>query len=304
MTGIAHRLRERRRRFAHGVLAPRLQRWWEALSYPVAVVYLLLLDPKLHPGANLGWAGKSRLAARIWRTTRHVPTATSAKAHLAMAAKLLAIPPEIPGVVVECGCFAGGSTANLSLVCDLIDRELIIYDSFEGMPAPERGDLYSNEATTGMLRVDLDTVRENVRRFGAPARCTFREGWFKDTLPDHGEPIVFAFLDVDFQASLDECVRNLWPHLTERGYMFIDEYVLTDYCALFWSERWWQTNLDAKPPGLIGSGTGLGVGQFYLGPFEEWTAPQDPTSVAYTRKDFSGHWSFYPGSDDSTSGAP
>jgi hypothetical protein len=109
---------------------------------------------------------------------------------------------------------------------------------------------------------------------------------------------VLAFVDVDYQASLDECVRNLWPHLTECGYMFIDEYELTDYCALFWSERYWRENFDRTPPGLLGTGTGIGVGQYYLGPLSEWHAPQDPTSVAYTRKDFSGHWSYRRG--DST----
>ena len=113
---------------------------------------------------------------------------------------------------------------------------------------------------------------------------------------------MLAFFDVDYQSSLDECVRNLWPHLTERGYVFIDEYVLTDYCALFWSERYWRENFDTTPPGLLGSGTGIGVGQYYLGPFEEWHAPQDPTSVAYTRKDFSGYWRYDPSGGSRSSG--
>ena len=38
-----------------------------------------------------------------------------------------------------------------------------------------------------------------------------------------------------------------------------------------------------------------------MGPFEEWNWVQDPTSVAYTRKDFSGHWAFYP--EDAGGGA-
>ena len=71
-------------------------------------------------------------------------------------------------------------------------------------------------------------------------------------------------------------------------------YVLTDYCALFWSEDYWRTNFDTTPPGLIGAGSGVGVGQYYLGPLGEWHAPQDPTSIAYTRKDFSGFWTYYP----------
>lgn len=226
------------------------------------------------------------------RTVRHVNTATSYKAHLAMAVKLLEVPRDVAGAVVECGCFLGGSTANLSLVCEIARRELIVYDSFEGLPAPQGNDKYARPENTGFLRADLDVVRDNVSRYGAIDRVTFRKGWFQDTLPLHTEPVVLAFVDVDYQASLDECVRNLWPHLTERGYMFIDEYVLTDYCALFWSERYWRENFDTTPPGLLGTGTGVGVGQYYLGPLSEWHAPQDPTSVAYTRKDFSGYWDY------------
>ena len=295
------RYRRRRSRLAHTVLGPRLERLWELATLPATVLYLFL-DPRIDPAYGLTWAGKLRLAWRMLRTTRAVNTATSYKAHLAMAVKLLEVPHELDGVVVECGCFLGGSTANLSLVCDIVGRELIAYDSFEGLPAPKGNDQYARHEQTGFLRGDLETVRSNVRRHGAPDRVTFRKGWFEDTLSRHSEAIVLAFFDVDYQSSLDECVRNLWPHLTERGYVFIDEYVLTDYCALFWSERYWRENFDTTPPGLLGSGTGIGVGQYYLGPFEEWHAPQDPTSVAYTRKDFSGYWRYDPSGGSRSSG--
>jgi hypothetical protein len=69
---------------------------------------------------------------------------------------------------------------------------------------------------------------------------------------------------------------------------------MSDYCALFWSERWWRTHFRAKPPGLIGSGSGVGTGSYYLGPWQELNPFQSPTSIAYTRKDFSGYWSYYP----------
>jgi hypothetical protein len=39
---------------------------------------------------------------------------------MAMAQKLLSLPKSFEGVVVECGCFRGGSTANLSIICDLL----------------------------------------------------------------------------------------------------------------------------------------------------------------------------------------
>jgi O-methyltransferase len=270
------------------------------VTFPSTMFYLLF-DPRIHPAYRLTWPRKIRLAYRMWRTTREVFTGTSYKAHLAMAVKLLEIPPDVEGAVVECGCYLGGSTANLSLACDVVGRELIVYDSFEGLPPPTANDKYAKDEATGFLRAELDVVRENVRRFGAVERCSFRKGWFSDTLPEHTEPVVLAFLDVDYQASLDDCIRNLWPHLTDRGYVFIDEYVLTDYCALFWSERYWKTHFDTTPPGLIGAGSGVGVGQYYLGPFEErnWAAEvaHSPTSIAYTRKDFSGFWAYYPDSE-------
>jgi O-methyltransferase len=270
------------------------------VTFPSTMFYLLF-DPRIHPAYRLTWPRKVRLAYRMWRTTREVFTGTSYKAHLAMAVKLLEIPPDVEGAVVECGCYLGGSTANLSLACDVVGRELIVYDSFEGLPPPTANDKYAKDEATGFLRAELDVVRENVRRFGAVQRCSFRKGWFSDTLPEHTEPVVLAFLDVDYQASLDDCIRNLWPHLTDRGYVFIDEYVLTDYCALFWSERYWKTHFDTTPPGLIGAGSGVGVGQYYLGPFEEWNwaaeVAHSPTSIAYTRKDFSGFWAYYPDSE-------
>jgi O-methyltransferase len=270
------------------------------VTFPSTMFYLLF-DPRIHPAYRLTWPRKIRLAYRMWRTTREVFTGTSYKAHLAMAVKLLEIPPDVEGAVVECGCYLGGSTANLSLACDVVGRELIVYDSFEGLPPPTANDKYAKDEATGFLRAELDVVTENVRRFGAVERCSFREGWFSDTLPQHTEPVVLAFLDVDYQASLDDCIRNLWPHLTDRGYVFIDEYVLTDYCALFWSERYWKTHFDTTPPGLIGAGSGVGVGQYYLGPFEEWNwaaeVAHSPTSIAYTRKDFSGFWAYYPDSE-------
>ena len=39
----------------------------------------------------------------------------------------------VPGAIVEAGSFHGGSTAKLSLVAKLCDRQLHVFDSFEGM---------------------------------------------------------------------------------------------------------------------------------------------------------------------------
>jgi hypothetical protein len=266
---------------------------WLAATLPATIFYLFVNAP-IHPTYGFGWWKRLVLGWRMWRTSRGVWTGTSPKAHLVMAVKLLEMSPDVEGVVVECGCYLGGSTANLSLACEAVGRQLIVYDSFQGLPPPIGNDEYARSKDTGSLRGDLHIVQANVARFGRIERCTFRKGWFKDTLPSHREPIVLAFIDVDYQASLDDCIRNLWPHLTERGYLFTDEYIYPDFCALFWSERYWRDNFGRTPPGLLGSGTGVALGQYYVGPVREWNAAHDPASVAYTRKDFSGYWGYDP----------
>jgi O-methyltransferase len=265
------------------------------VDFPFAVIYLLS-DRGIHPAYRMRWWRRIQLALRMYRNTRRIESLTSYKAHLAMAVKLLEIPPEVEGVVVECGCYLGGATANLSLVCEIVGRELIVYDSFEGLPAPDPRDKYGNPYTEGILDADIEQVKANVRRHGVIDCCTFVKGFFADTLPRHEQPVVLCFLDVDLQGSLHDCMINLWPRLTERGYVFIDEYVFSDYCALFYSERYWRENFDSTPPGLLGAGSGMGVGEYYLGPPSETNEVplQNPASVAYTRRDFSGYWDFYP----------
>ena len=81
-----------------------------------------------------------RLGLRLYRNWRHLATGISYKAHIAMAAKLFEIPPAVKGAVVECGCWLGGTTTNLSIICDVVGRDLIVYDSFEGLPLPLAGD--------------------------------------------------------------------------------------------------------------------------------------------------------------------
>ena len=120
----------------------------------------------IHRDYKMTLWGRFRLVTRLWHNTRRITTGTSYKAHVAIAAKLLSIPKSTRGVVVECGCWVGGSTANLSLICKLVDRQLIVYDSYEGLPGAEKGDRYAKGEFEGMFCGPLETVQANVRRYG------------------------------------------------------------------------------------------------------------------------------------------
>ncbi|MDA3896723.1 MAG: class I SAM-dependent methyltransferase [Desulfobacteraceae bacterium] len=239
----------------------------------------------------------------MYRNTKKIKTGTTYQAHLLMALKLLEIPPDVLGDVVECGTWKGGSAANLSIVCKIVGRKLRIFDSFEGLPNGHPEDRMARHASTGLFCGAIDEVRSNISRYGEIDVCEFNKGWYQDTLPGIEGPIVLSFLDVDYEASLDICIRSVWPHLVSNGYIFIDEYLELNYCSLFFSEKYWDKYFKRKPPGLIGAGSGLPLGSYYIGPFRglgTLSPLERPTGPAYTRKDFYSSWEFYPDESEVT----
>jgi hypothetical protein len=267
------------------------------LTMPISI-FFILNSASIHPAYKLSLFRKYSLGFRMFLNKMRIQTGTSYKSHLAMALKIFETPPDVAGDVIECGTWKGGSAANLSLVCKIAGRKLIIFDSFEGLPPGEsvdRQDIYE----TGDYCGTLDEVKQNIERYGAIECCEFVKGWFDETLPNLNSPVLLAFLDVDLELSLETCVRYIWPNLIEQGYIFIDEYVGMDYCAIFWSEEYWRKYFDRHPPGLIGSGVGLPLGEYYVGPFSdnEKRPLHHPNAAAWTRKDFSGSWIHFPDID-------
>lgn len=216
---------------------------------------------------GVGYLGKLSLARKMIRNNRKIVTASHFLEHLVMTSRVLKIPKSVEGCVVECGSYKGGSTANLSLVCALSNRQLDVFDSFEGLPEPSDHDrahtvvsrrqvhTYSRGAWCG----SLEEVRNNVSQFGNVSVCNFHVGYYKDTLPRFGKKCAFIFLDVDLRDSLESCVRYLWPLLEDECYLFTHEAHHNDIAFLFFDKEWWRANLNCDPPGLIGAGSGLGL---------------------------------------------
>jgi O-methyltransferase len=265
------------------------------LSVPISI-YFILNSKSINPSYKMSLVRKFQLGFRMFFNHLRIPTGTTYKSHLAMALKILETPPEIQGDIIECGTWKGGCAANLSLVCQIVGRKLIIFDSFEGLPEGDPNDREAKNYQKGDYCGHLEEVKTNIQRHGAIECCEFTKGWFADTLPALKTPVLLAFLDVDLEASLDTCVRYIWPNLIDKGYLFIDEFVLVDYCALFFSEKYWSKYFNRTPPGLIGAGVGLPLGEYYIGPWPERELHplQHANAAAYTRKDMSGVWTYYP----------
>jgi O-methyltransferase len=208
-----------------------------------------------------------RMALKTTLTSHRVQTASHYYEHLTMIAAFLGMPEDVEGVVVECGCFKGGSTINLSLGAHLAGRELHVYDSFAGLPDPTEADaahtllgrpvVHTYEA--GMYAGGLEEVRRNVERYGKIGVTSFHPGFFSDSMADFDTPVAVAFVDVDLRSSLEDCVRAIWPHLAEGGSFFIHEAEHREMVDFFYDQAWWRGELGVDAPGLIGGGTGIGL---------------------------------------------
>ncbi len=275
-----------------------MYRWILKLYYVLTVpisIFFILNSTEIHPAYKLTFFKKYALGFKMFFNKLRIKTGTSYKAHLAMALMVLETPPDVVGDIIECGTWKGGSAANLSLIARLTGRKLKIFDSFEGLPEGQPEDREGFYAT-GDYCGTLDEVKRNIEKYGAIECCEFIQGWFEETLPKLDTPVLLAFLDVDLELSLETCVRNIWSNLTDKGYIFIDEYVGLHYCAIFWSEKYWETYFNRAPPGLIGSGIGLALGEYYIGNIHSnVNRPlHHPNAGAFTRKDYLGNWIHFP----------
>lgn len=142
--------------------------------------------------------------------------------HLAQQLHLLAS-HGVEGAVLECGCFKGFSSACLSHVCAHLNRELIVADSFQGLPSPRE-----DEAAwyrPGDFRGLLAEVEENVRTYGRIESVRFREGWFRDSLRGWSRPLALLWLDVDLYDSARDVLVHVLPALDSRGAIASHEFL-------------------------------------------------------------------------------
>jgi O-methyltransferase len=149
----------------------------------------------------------------------------------------------IPGAVVECGVWRGGSTmiAAMALAASGdTSRELWLYDTYEGMSEPTAADRdwrgisaaelmrkgEANKETSVWCYSPVDEVRGNMARTGYPVdRMRFIKGKVEDSIPGQAPAqIALLRLDTDFYESTYHELRHLYPRLAPGGVLIIDDY--------------------------------------------------------------------------------
>ncbi|WP_413432512.1 TylF/MycF/NovP-related O-methyltransferase [Crateriforma spongiae] len=149
----------------------------------------------------------------------------------------------IEGDIVECGVWRGGSmmaVAKMLASCGDFQRDLFLFDTFEGMSEPTENDV-DNRGNTAADQLEsedpndpksvwcvssLDEVRTNMATTGYPtAKTHFIVGKVEDTIPQTlPEKISLLRLDTDWYESTRHEMEHLFPRLADGGVLIIDDY--------------------------------------------------------------------------------
>ncbi|MEA2450875.1 MAG: O-methyltransferase [Thermoleophilaceae bacterium] len=148
----------------------------------------------------------------------------------------------IPGDVVECGVWRGGSmqaAARTLHAAGDTDRDLYLFDTYEGMPPPTERDLRRDGKPAAELLeaapreeskvwavATLEDVQEGFAQVPYPAeRVHFVKGRVEDTIPDEApERIAILRLDTDWYESTRHELEHLYPRLVSGGVLLLDDY--------------------------------------------------------------------------------
>ena len=146
---------------------------------------------------------------------------------------------QIPGDIVECGVWKGGSSLLAALIMKarkVSDRRLYLYDTFRGMTPPTQLDVYKR-GNTGLEMMEqysddigwcyalLDDVKAAFAVHNFEFEIHFIEGDVVETLTKtKPESISVLRLDTDWYESTAAELELLYPRLSTGGVLIIDDY--------------------------------------------------------------------------------
>lgn len=149
----------------------------------------------------------------------------------------------IPGEIVECGIWKGGSTMAMALAAMEQPREIWMYDTFEGMTDPTEFDvdIHGKSAATRMKEdarknrgvrgsvyafAPLEEVQANMQSTGYPDEMLhFIKGPVEKTIPENmPEKIAVARIDTDWYESTRHELEHLFPRIVPGGVLIVDDY--------------------------------------------------------------------------------
>lgn len=169
----------------------------------------------------------------IWSRVQNYTMIGRETAESMYRAAKLCVDGVVPGALVECGVWKGGSLfAGMLAFMELEGpkREVWAYDTFTGMPQPGLEDgvtankLFKTEKDWCLST--LDEFEANLETIGYPGEKVFVvEGPVEETIPLlKPEQIAVLRLDTDWYSSTKLELEQLYPILSPGGVMIVDDY--------------------------------------------------------------------------------
>ena len=151
----------------------------------------------------------------------------------------------IPGDVIECGVYRGGTAAILArrATHSKMNRIVWLFDSFQGMPPTTQADGKDAQEWVGKLTTSPNEVKEVLKRTGAILdRVRIIPGFYENTLPTVEIPqIALLNLDCDWYESVKLCLHKFYDSVVPGGFISFDDYGYWPGCKLavdeFFQER-------------------------------------------------------------------
>ena len=146
---------------------------------------------------------------------------------------------QMPGDIVECGVWNGGSAAMMGVASmeDPLEkktRNIWLFDSFEGLPPPgdRDGDMERQSYFPGWNKGNIKLVQEVFGKFSYPSEnLKIVPGWFDETIVREPiERIVILHIDADWYQSVRTVLELLYSRVVPGGYVVLDDYGLWPGC--------------------------------------------------------------------------
>lgn len=149
----------------------------------------------------------------------------------------------IPGHVVECGVWRGGSmmaVAQMLVHLNEYDRELYLFDTFEGMNSPGDKDVDflgisawkhlnksdKKDSKSAWCYASLEDVKASVLSTQYDhKKIHFVRGRVEETIPEQAPNVIALLrLDTDWYESTKHELIHLFPRISPGGVIIIDDY--------------------------------------------------------------------------------
>ena len=142
---------------------------------------------------------------------------------------------KLEGDVCEFGVAQGATSALMANEIEGTDKNLWLFDSFQGLPGPSKKDvllddifgLGSIEAYEGTMACGTGMVIGRLRRIGFPdSRTRIVPGFIEETIknPDLPGRVCFAYVDFDFYEPIIAALKFLDKVLPAGGFVMVDDY--------------------------------------------------------------------------------